>query len=52
MKVTVTFHETSATFNLDDVTEEEFLKDPYGYLDVHVSDMEPEWDWEVEDENA
>lgn len=52
MKVTVTFHEMTETFDLENVTEEEFLKDPTGYLDVHVSDMEPEWDWELEDKNA
>lgn len=52
MKVTVTFHETSETFNLENVTEEEFLKDPMSYLDVYVSDMEQELDWEVEDEDA
>lgn len=52
MKVTITLHEASATFNIDDVSKEEFLKDPEMWLDVYVSDMDQEWDWELEDEDA
>lgn len=52
MRVTVTFHEVTETFDLEDVTEEEFREDPTGYLDVYVSDMEQEWDWEIEEEDA
>ncbi len=53
MKVTVTFPEIVETFDLgDDVPMEEFLKDPEMWLDVYVSDVHHEWDWEIEDEDA
>lgn len=53
MKVTVTFPEIVETFDLgDDLSEEEFMKDPEGHLDVFVSDVDREYDWELEDENA
>lgn len=52
MKVTVTFPEIVETYDLEDLTEEEFMEDPEGHLDVYVSDVNHEWDWEIEDENA
>lgn len=53
MKVTVTFPEIVETYDLgDDITEEEFLKDPEMALDVYVSDVYHEYDWEIEDEDA
>lgn len=52
MKVTVTFPEVVETYDLGDLTEEEFLKNPEEWLDVYVSDVDHEWDWEIEDEDA
>jgi hypothetical protein len=53
MKVTVTFPEIVETYDLGDrFTMEEFLEDPEMALDVFVSDVNHEYDWEIEEENA
>lgn len=53
MKVTVTFPEIVETYDLgDDCTKEEFLEYPEDWLDVYVSNVHHEYDWEIEDENA
>jgi len=53
MKITVTFPEIVETFDLgDDFSMEEFLKDPEMALDVYISDVHHEYDWELEDKNA
>lgn len=53
MKVTVVFPEIEETFDLGDrCTKEQFLQDPEGWLDVFVSDVYHEYDWEIEDEDA
>lgn len=52
MKVTVTFPEIVETYDLGDISEEEFLRDPELALDVWVSDVYHEYDWEIEDEDA
>ena len=51
MKVTVTFPEIVRTFDLgDDCTLEEFLEYPAEWLDVYVSNIDHQYDWEIEED--